>query len=709
MSAATGGNGGGGENVKIAVRVRCFNQRELDAHAERVVRMENHVKGSKTWVKDPNTGSERDFNYDHSFQSFSPDQHDIGEYASQDTVFQALGMPVLNAALAGMNICLFAYGQTGSGKSFSMLGKLNSPDQEGIIPRVCKELFHRIGSEGGDAKYTVDMQIIEIYCEQVNDLLANRKDWPAKGHKPVMTKDGYVVETTKRPCFKFEDIDGAMRFADKNRSIGAHALNPESSRAHTIYQINYQRSEKSADKKNVTTVSSRINLIDLAGSERTESAGTSGQMLKEGNAINLSLTALGACIKALSEEKKPNFRDSKLTLLLQSSMTNGLVIMIAAISPASICYAETMSTLRFADRLKTVRIKAQANVTVDPVEEIRKQMEDMRQRMQAEIDALRDQASGKAVSALEDELRHAKDQSKEEQEALKQQLEWERSSAQRLQQELKQRIAEVEARAAGVAESEEDRRRRAVEQDQLWRSALGGASWTSEGEQSEPHLLNLHEDSRLAETLVYSIPRGKVLKVGRADSKSPPDIEFNGLGITKGHCVLEHTPSGEVYITSGTNSRTLVNGEQIRSRTRLFHNFRVWLGNNYAFRFCFPGREAEPGAHAGHPPPDYAMAQKEVTRKESEGFSDPRLTPVLSQRLTEALNKVNQANVIAKDLERPVRFAPKLTDSPEGLTIGIAMTCAGVVLLWPWEKFVARLPYMVECWQDWQRALEQHA
>lgn len=86
--------------------------------------------------------------------------------------------------------------------------------------------------------------------------------------------------------------------------------------------------------------------------------------------------------------------------------------MIAAISPAAICWAETMSTLRFADRLKTVRIKALANISIDPVEEIRKQMEEMRQRMQAEIDALRDQASGKAVSSLEEELKLAKNQSK---------------------------------------------------------------------------------------------------------------------------------------------------------------------------------------------------------------------------------------------------------------------------------------------------------
>eukprot|EP00906_Rhabdomonas_costata_P010592 RCo014879 len=308
--------GADGDSVQVAVRMRVFNGREKAANAERIVRMENFDKGSKTYITDPDTKEEKEFKYDFSFQSHSDSEPGIGEWATQDTVMQTLGIPVLNAALEGRNVSLFAYGQTGSGKSFSMLGKVGVPELEGIIPRSCREIFRRRDSETSPlVQINVDIQVVEVYCEQVNDLLADRKNWPANGHKPRLTpKFGYVVDTITKPCLVYDDIFSAMEFADKNRSVGSHALNPESSRAHTIYQINYSKVTKNESGKILETVSAKLNLIDLAGSERTDSAGTTGQMLKEGNAINLSLTALGGCIKALSENKKPNFRDSKLTL-----------------------------------------------------------------------------------------------------------------------------------------------------------------------------------------------------------------------------------------------------------------------------------------------------------------------------------------------------------------------------------------------------------
>eukprot|EP00755_Sulcionema_specki_P038728 Sspe_Gene.111440::Locus_93516_Transcript_1_1_Confidence_1.000_Length_1153::g.111440::m.111440/K10392/KIF1; kinesin family member 1 len=360
----------GGESVQVAVRMRLFNGREKTAGATRIVRMTREEVGSKTYITNPDTGEERHFQFDYSFQSHSETEQGIGPYATQDTVFNDLGKPVLYTALEGRNVCLFAYGQTGAGKSFSMLGKSEPKEMQGIIPRSCTEIFRLRDTERDDplVKYNVSIQVVEVYCEMINDLLANRKDWPPNGHKAKLTKDGYVVDTVTRPCNNYEDIEGAFTFADKNRSVGSHALNPESSRAHTIYTINYQRQKKtSAEATQAEVITAKINLVDLAGSERSESAGTSGLMLKEGNAINLSLTALGSTIKALSEGKRPNFRDSKLTLLLQGSMTNGKVIMIAAVSPASICYDESMSTLRFAERIKMVKIKAKKNVTQDPV------------------------------------------------------------------------------------------------------------------------------------------------------------------------------------------------------------------------------------------------------------------------------------------------------------------------------------------------------
>eukprot|EP01004_Peranema_trichophorum_P003621 NODE_259_length_3123_cov_69.608000_g188_i1.p1 GENE.NODE_259_length_3123_cov_69.608000_g188_i1~~NODE_259_length_3123_cov_69.608000_g188_i1.p1 ORF type:complete len:939 (-),score=219.60 NODE_259_length_3123_cov_69.608000_g188_i1:262-3078(-) len=686
-----------GDAVQVAVRMRVFNGREKAANAERIVRMENLDKGSKTYITDPDTREERDFKYDFSFQSHSETEPGIGEWATQDTVMKTLGIPVLNAALEGRNVSLFAYGQTGAGKSFSMLGKVGVPELEGIIPRSCKEIF-RLIKENTDpnVQITVDIQVVEVYCEQINDLLCDRKQWPANGHKPRLTpKFGYVVDTTTKPCFTYDDIWSAMEFADKNRSVGSHALNPESSRAHTIYQINYQKVSKNDSGKILETVSAKLNLIDLAGSERTDSAGTTGQMLKEGNAINLSLTALGGCIKSLSEGKKPNFRDSKLTLLLQASMTGGKVIMIAALSPASICYAETLSTLKFADRIKQVKIKSTKNVSTDPVAEMKKAMEELRAKLQSEIDQLK--AAGATGGLVADPAKVAELQSL---------LEEKREAEKKMQEDLLSRIRELEEGSGGQL-----RREQAQKINNMQAKAFQGISTVRAEEEKRPHFVNLHDDPRLAETLVYPFNPGKTL-IGRMNKESPPDIEFNGMGIIKDHCVVEYDDGNKtVYITPSNNSRTLVNGKKITARTQLIHQNRVWLGNNYAMRFCFPGQEAH--GEGLQDDPDYFHAEAEVqehsagkSASTSKGKGLDMLTNELRHKLAEAERKIDQANIIASDLEKEVIFAPKIYENrlTKDTDVVVAVNFGGFsTLIWPWAKFNVRLADMVTMWTEWQQ------
>ena len=171
-----------GESVQVAVRMRVFNQREKDANAHRIVRMVTLEKGSKTYATNPDTDEEKEFKYDFSFQTHDPNDENIGVYANQDYVFNVLGRPVLGYALEGKNTCLFAYGQTGAGKSFSMLGKVGIPELEGIIPRTCKEIFMLMDRESSPlVKIAVDIQVVEIYCEMLNDLLLVRDLWPVGG------------------------------------------------------------------------------------------------------------------------------------------------------------------------------------------------------------------------------------------------------------------------------------------------------------------------------------------------------------------------------------------------------------------------------------------------------------------------------------------------------------------------------------------------
>eukprot|EP01064_Diplonema_japonicum_P004406 TRINITY_DN1286_c2_g4_i2.p1 TRINITY_DN1286_c2_g4~~TRINITY_DN1286_c2_g4_i2.p1 ORF type:complete len:931 (+),score=161.76 TRINITY_DN1286_c2_g4_i2:62-2854(+) len=684
------------ESVKVAVRMRLFNQREKTAGATRVVRMQNEEKGSKTFITNPETNEEKSFAFDYSFQSHSETEQNIGPYADQDTVFNDLGKPVLYSALEGRNVCLFAYGQTGAGKSFSMLGKANPPELQGIIPRSCLEIFRLRDLERDDpcVKYQIHMQVVEIYCEMINDLLDSRKNWPPNGHKPRLTKDGYVVDTITKPCFNYEDIEASFRFADQNRSVGSHALNPESSRAHTIYCIGYQRQKKTTpDAKQAETISAKINLVDLAGSERSESAGTTGQMLKEGNAINLSLTALGSTIKALSEGKRPNFRDSKLTLLLQGSMTNGKVIMIAAVSPASICYDESMSTLRFAERIKMVKIKAKKNVTQDPVAEIKKEMEEMRNRMQEEINQLKAVCGGD-TSALtggggnEEELRLLLEKKKEEERQLKE---------------------DFENQLKGLQETDEDRRNKAAAINNKWATAFGGASQQKPEDVKEPHLRNLNEDARLAETLVY-ILRDGTTKIGRSNKLDPPHIEFNGMGIVRSHMEVEwDKETGKVWIVTDEPNSTTLNGKKVETRIEMKHNNRLWLGNNYAFRFVYPGKESE--GEQFETTPDYLFAEAEIAEANQQKTSNSEGLPVaLGHQLSEALKKVEQANIIVNDLNVDSGFRPKIVKDRESGDdmVAVSVNMPQGLLVWPWEKFASRLVDMVKIWQEWQYALDNN-
>uniref|UniRef100_A0A7S4G3I3 Kinesin-like protein n=1 Tax=Eutreptiella gymnastica TaxID=73025 RepID=A0A7S4G3I3_9EUGL len=683
--------------VKIAVRVRPFNKREKRANASLIIRMANLEGGAKTFVTDPDSNEERDFAYDFAFQSHSKEIQGIGPHATQDTVMETLGVPVLNTALEGKNICLFAYGQTGAGKSFSMLGKIAIPELQGIVPRVCNRIFEMIAeNKDPNVKYSIEIQVIEIYCEMINDLLANRKNWPRRGHRPKLTpKDGYVAMTIRKPCNSFEEINKAIQFADKNRSVGSHALNPESSRAHTIYTIHYKKMTQTPGSKTKATISARMNLVDLAGSERTSSAGTSGQMLKEGNAINLSLTALGGCIKSLAEGKKAQFRTSKLTLMLQGSMTNGLVVMIAAVSPASICYPETVSTLRFADRVKTVKVKAVSNVTEDPVAEIKKEMAEMKARLEAEIVELQKQASGQSDGSM-DEAEEA---------AMKAALQKEREEVERLKAEMEemanQQIEEED-------ESDDAKAQRAYGIDREWSVAIRDMGKNSSLEEPNPHFANLHCDDRLSLSLVYPFEVGSTL-IGKKDEVSPPKIEFNGLGIHKGHCIVERTEDGHVWLEA-RNGRSLVNGKAVQ-RVELKHNDRVWLGTAYAFLFKFPGKEAEGTIFPEDDEFDYLDAEEEISAQQQQKMGKG-LEPKIAEKLSAAINSCKQANMIAMELGAVPRFTPKLSKvsyvGGDGLDVLVAVAYGGTVLLWPWEKFSARLTYMTDRWQEHDAAVQKN-
>lgn len=332
---------------------------------------------------------EKSFTFDNSFWSHDPsDEH----YATQEDVYDSLGEEFLDHNFEGYHTCIFAYGQTGSGKSYTMMG---TPDQPGLIPRTCEDLFERIAAaqdETPNISYNVRVSYFEVYNEHVRDLLVpvmpNQPPYYLKIRESP-TEGPYVKDLTEVPVRSLHEILRYMRIGDSNRTTASTKMNDTSSRSHAVFTIMLKQIHHDLETDETTERSSRIRLVDLAGSERAKSTEATGQRLREGSNINKSLTTLGRVIAALADPKQQQhqqrrppsrssrskdnssstssssssvvpYRDSILTWLLKDSLGgNSKTAMIACIAPSD--YEETLSTLRYADQAKRIRTRAVVN------------------------------------------------------------------------------------------------------------------------------------------------------------------------------------------------------------------------------------------------------------------------------------------------------------------------------------------------------------
>lgn len=364
-------------SIKVAVRVRPFNSREKDNECSCCISMSeqtttiykpidkdgNKENANKDVIQPDKDDNKKSFTFDHSYWSHRrSDTH----FASQEKVYQDIGSEMLEHAVQGYNICIFAYGQTGAGKSYTMMG---SKEEEGIIPRMCNDLFNRLNIMGQDDnfKYTVEVSYLEIYFERVRDLLNphNKKHLKVREHNVY---GPYVEELTKLVVTSYKDIKDLIDLGNKSRTTAATRMNETSSRSHAVFTIILTQRRFDVDTNLKGEKVSKISLVDLAGSERADSTGAEGLRLKEGATINKSLTTLGKVIAALesnSKKKKADFipyRESVLTWLLRENLGgNSKTAMIAAISPADINYDETLGTLNYANRTKNILCKAVVN------------------------------------------------------------------------------------------------------------------------------------------------------------------------------------------------------------------------------------------------------------------------------------------------------------------------------------------------------------
>src|SRR3984957_12849201 len=284
----------------------------------------------------------------------------------QSDIFNFSIKPTVDDILNGYNGTVFAYGQTGAGKSYTMMGtNIDDDEGRGVIPRIVEQIFASIMSSPGTIEYTVRVSYMEIYMERIRDLLAPHNDnLPVHEEK---NRGVYVKGLLEVYVSSVQEVYEVMHRGGNSRAVAATNMNQESSRSHSIFVI-------TVSQKNVETGSAKsgqLFLVDLAGSEKVGKTGASGQTLEEAKKINKSLSALCMVITSLTDGKSTHipYRDSKLTRILQESLGgNSRTTLIINCSPSSYNESETLSTLRFGIRAKSIKNTARVNAELSPIE-----------------------------------------------------------------------------------------------------------------------------------------------------------------------------------------------------------------------------------------------------------------------------------------------------------------------------------------------------
>ncbi|KAI1428608.1 kinesin heavy chain [Xylaria sp. FL1777] len=595
----------GGGNIKVVVRCRPFNSREIDRGSKCIVEM----KDNQTVLTPPSDGAHsskgpkdlapKSFAFDRSYWSFNKSDPN---YAGQENLHNDLGKPLLDNAFQGYNNCIFAYGQTGSGKSYSMMGY---GKEHGIIPKICQDMFERISAlqQDKNTRCTVEVSYLEIYNERVRDLLNPSTKGNLKVREHPSTGP-YVEDLAKLIVGSFQEIENLMDEGNKARTVAATNMNETSSRSHAVFTLILTQKTFDTDTKMELEKQAKISLVDLAGSERATSTGATGARLKEGAEINRSLSTLGRVIAALADlstgKKKKGaggtvpYRDSVLTWLLKDSLGgNSMTAMIAAISPADINYDETLSTLRYADSAKRIKNHAVINEDANArmIRELKEELALLRSKLGGGVVGAAGGVGGTPVppeevyaegTPLEQQIVSITQSDGTVKKVSKAEIAEQLSQSEKLLTDLNQTWEEK------LQKTEEIHKEREAALEELGISIEKGFVGLHTPKKM-PHLVNLSDDPLLAECLVYNLKPGKTT-VGNVDSNAEhqANIRLNGTRILHDHCTFDNTMDGTVTITPGEGASIMVNGRRITETTRLHSGYRVILGDFHIFRFNHP-------------------------------------------------------------------------------------------------------------------------
>eukprot|EP00775_Hariotina_reticulata_P011897 gene11897-12041_t len=336
--------------IRVYCRIRPLLEFEVAKQQVSAISAPNAVTVSHNW-KDEKKPREYDFD-----SVFGPGD-------SQEAVFEDT-RHLVRSALDGYNVCVFTYGQTGSGKTFTIYGNEKAP---GLTPRGVQELFDLIDKDVGKASYTIRLQMLELYQDTLMDLLLpdqqRRTLRPSTASEPPkleIKKDPKgtvtVLGATTLPVTSARELLAAVEQGFAKRHTSSTALNHESSRSHLIISCLIE----GVNLQSQATTSGKLSFVDLAGSERVKKSGSTGEGLKEAQAINKSLSALGDVISALAAEQPYiPYRNHKLTMLMSDSLGgNAKTLMFVNVSPTDSNLDESQNSLVYATRVRTIKNSA---------------------------------------------------------------------------------------------------------------------------------------------------------------------------------------------------------------------------------------------------------------------------------------------------------------------------------------------------------------
>lgn len=377
---------------RVYIRIRPLNERESkEGKGETIVRGDPQHP-DVLFVKKEDDSPELQARFDHVFDGST----------TQKEVFDMIGPEVQRTLFSGYNACVFAYGQTGSGKTHTMEGDRTDGERGGLVPRLIRNVFDNFNSNPDITDAIVEVSLVQIYQEKVQDLLNQRKQLDIHMDR---TSQYVARDATWRTVKNLNECMKLYSEASKMRATSATEMNLVSSRSHMILMMKLQWDEPTLPGSHA-----QVNLIDLAGSERINESGATGEVMMEAIHINKSLSALGnVIIKLVEQAKKPNrrihipYKDSKLTYLLQSSLGgSNLVHFVLAMSASAMWRSETTSTIEFGKRALQVVLRPVRNaIDYTRLAEMEAMIERMRSHIQSLEEELQTKKNSEAAGFLQ--------------------------------------------------------------------------------------------------------------------------------------------------------------------------------------------------------------------------------------------------------------------------------------------------------------------